>query len=67
MKAYRFITGDDNSEFCHRVSEALSNGWQLYGDPQIVFDQALGKMRCGQAIIKESEKKYSKNMKLSLI
>ena len=38
MKAYRFITGDDNSEFCHRVSEALSNGWELYGEPHMLFD-----------------------------
>ena len=24
MKGYRFITDDDTSEFCHRVTEALS-------------------------------------------
>ena len=41
MKAYRFITGDDNSEFCHRVSEALSNDWELYGKSQIFFDPIL--------------------------
>ena len=23
MKGYRFITDDDTSEFCHRVTEAL--------------------------------------------
>ena len=26
MKGYRFITDDDTSEFCHRVTEALSSG-----------------------------------------
>ena len=37
MKAYRFITEDENSEFCHRVSEALSNDSELYGKSQIFF------------------------------
>ena len=67
MKAYRFITDDDNSKFCNRVTEALSNKWKLYGEPQMVFDQALGKMRCGQAVTKVSAKKYSKDMKLNLV
>jgi len=25
MKGYRFITNDDTSEFCHRVTEAIFN------------------------------------------
>jgi len=29
MKGYRFITNDDTSEFCHRVTEAISNGWNI--------------------------------------
>ena len=39
MKGYRFITDDDTSKFCHRVSEALSNGWKLYGEPKRIFDK----------------------------
>ena len=39
MKGYRFITSDDTSEFCHRVTEALSNGWKLYGEPKMVFEK----------------------------
>ena len=35
MKGYRFITDDDTSEFCHRVTEALSNGLKLHGEPTI--------------------------------
>jgi len=31
MKGYRFIASDDTSEFCHRVTEAISNGWKVYG------------------------------------
>ena len=26
---YRMLTGPDDASFCHRVSEALSKGWQL--------------------------------------
>ena len=68
MKGYRFITEDDTSKFCLRVTEALSNGWKLYGEPKMTFDSKRGVMRCGQAVIKNSpKKKYSKKMSLSSI
>ena len=45
MKGYRFITDDDTSEFCHRVTEALSNGWKLNGEPITTYDQIRSVMR----------------------
>lgn len=35
MKVYRFLTGADNAAFCRRVTEALNNGWELYGHSQL--------------------------------
>ena len=67
MKGYRFITDDDTSEFCHRVTEALSNGWKLQGEPKMTFDKKRGVMRCGQVVVKSSPKKYSKKMSLNSI
>jgi len=67
MKGYRFITEDDTELFCNRVTEALSNGWKLYGEPKMAFDKKRGVMRCGQAVIKNSPKKYSKKISLSSI
>ena len=68
MKGYRFITNDDTSEFCHRVTEAISNGWKLYGEPKMTFDIKRGVMRCAQAVIKNApKKKYFKKMKLSSV
>ena len=67
MKGYRFITDDDSSEFCHRITEALSNGWTLYGEPKMIYDNERKIMRCGQAVIKKSSKKYSREMSLSSI
>ena len=64
MSVYRFITNDDTSEFCHRVTEALSKGWSLHGDPQYAFDAANGVMRCGQAVTKDADGEYSRDMKL---
>ena len=64
MIVYRFITEDDTSEFCHRVTEALSKGWSLHGAPQYAFDQANGVMRCGQAVTKDADGTYSRDMKL---
>lgn len=64
MNAYRLLTEDDTSAFCHKVSEALSKGWVLYGDPVYVFDAARGVMRCGQAVVKEVAGDYSAELKL---
>ena len=64
MKAYRLLTEDDTSVFCHKVTEALAKGWSLYGDPVYAFDAARGVMHCGQAVVKEAAADYSPDMKL---
>lgn len=64
MKLYRLLTDDDTSAFCHRVSDALSKGWELYGSPTYAFDAANGVMRCGQAVTKDVEGTYTPDMKL---
>ena len=65
MKAYRFITSDDTSEFCHRVTEVISNRQKLYGEPKMTFDNKRDIMRCAQVVIKNaSKKKHFKRMKL---
>ena len=62
---YRFLTEDDTSAFCHKVSAALADGWQLHGAPTYAFDAARGVMRCGQAVTKDVPDPYSPDMKLS--
>ena len=64
MKAYRFLTEDDTSAFCHKVTEALSKGWELFGDPQYAYDATAGVMRCGQAVVKDVEGPYDPDKKL---
>jgi len=64
MKIYRFLSEDDTSAFCHKVSEALSKGWELHGSPAYAFDAANGVMRCGQAVTKEIDGAYEPGMKL---
>ena len=64
MQIYRFLTEDDTSAFCHKVSLALSRGWVLHGSPTYAFDAARGVMRCGQAVTKEIDGAYSPDMKL---
>ena len=29
MKLYRFLSDDDTSAFCHKVTAALNKGWEL--------------------------------------
>ncbi|HIE8601073.1 TPA: DUF1737 domain-containing protein [Klebsiella variicola subsp. variicola] len=43
LPRYRLLTGKDDAKFCHRVSEALALGYQLYGSPAATFN--------GQAVI----------------
>ena len=64
MKAYRLLTEDDTSAFCHKVTAALAAGWELYGDPAYAFDAGRGVMRCAQAVVKEVEGEYSPDAKL---
>ena len=64
MRAYRFLTADDTSDFCHKVTEALSKGWELYEAPTYAFDHANGVMRCGQAVVKDVDADYSPDTKL---
>jgi hypothetical protein len=63
-RLYRLLTEDDSSAFCHKVSQALADGWELHGDPVMSFDAARGVMRCGQAVIKEVGGTYSPDLKL---
>jgi hypothetical protein len=62
---YRLLTGPDDASFCHRVSEALSQGWQLYGTPGLTYDADQKKVICAQAVIKNVKTQYSADMKLS--
>jgi hypothetical protein len=65
MLAYRYLTDEDTSAFCHKVTAALARGWSLYGDPSYAFDAKAGMMRCGQAVVKEVEAEYDPGMKLA--
>lgn len=64
MKLYRFLSDDDTSAFCHKVTAALNKGWALQGGPTYAFDAARGVMRCGQAVVKEVPGEYSPDLKL---
>ncbi|KUL93501.1 hypothetical protein DK26_21790 [Bosea sp. WAO] len=62
---YRYLTGPDDASFCHRVSEALSRGWVLYGPPTLTYDEKAGRVICGQAIIKDVDRAYEPGLDLS--
>ena len=47
--SYRFLTRPDDAGFCQKVSDALAEGYILYGDP--VMASCNGEIVCGQAII----------------
>jgi hypothetical protein len=64
MRAYRLLTAEDTSAFCHKVTDALAKGWELYGSPAYAHDPATGVMRCAQAVVKDVEGEYSPEMKL---
>ena len=38
LPIYRVLTGVDDAAFCHRVSEALAKGYQLYGSPALTYN-----------------------------
>lgn len=67
MLAYRLLTEDDTSAFCHKVTAALAAGWSLHGDPVYSYDAGRGVMRCGQAVVKEVDAEYAPEMKLGAL
>lgn len=68
MLAYRLLTEDDTSAFCHKVTDALAKGWELFGEPTMTFDAARGVVRCGQAVVKDvPEVDYDPSMKLGAL
>ena len=38
LPVYRLLTGPDDAEFCHRVSDALALGYRLHGSPAATFN-----------------------------
>ena len=48
-KSYRFLTGPDDAAFCQKVSDALAEGYELYGNPMMFVSN--GERYCGQAVI----------------
>ena len=48
-KSYRFLSGADNADFCQRVSDALADGYVLYGNSVMVMDKDVRVV--GQAVI----------------
>ena len=65
MKLYSYLTGPDDSSFCHRVTERLNRGWELYGSPTLTYDPETKCVICGQAVIKETEGDYSPDIDIS--
>jgi hypothetical protein len=55
---YRYLTGPDDDAFCRLVTEALAQGWVLYGAPSLAHDAQNGRVVCGQAITKEVDEAY---------
>lgn len=65
MQIFRFLTGEDDSAFCHKVTKALSEGWVLHGSASYAYDGFTKKMRCGQAVTKTvKDQPYDPDKKL---
>ena len=46
---YRLLTGPDDRSFCEKVSAALLDGYELYGDPALAVE--AGTVVCAQAVV----------------
>ena len=54
MIAYRYLTEADEASFCHKVTEALSKGWALYGSPIYAYDAETSDVQAGLGKITKS-------------
>ena len=46
---YRLISGPDDVVFCERVSDALADGYRLYGSPTLTSNS--GQVIAAQAVV----------------
>lgn len=67
MQLYRYLTGPDDATFCHRVSAALNQGWQLHGSPALTFNPETKRVICGQALVKQVEGEYASQLELAAL
>jgi len=66
MQIYRFLSGEDDSSFCHKITKALSEGWELYGSPTYAYDASVKKMKAGQAVTRTvADQPYDPEKKLA--
>lgn len=49
---YRLLSGEDTHAFCVRVSNALAEGYVLYGSPAATFDPNTNRMLVAQAVVR---------------
>lgn len=57
-KRYRMLTGIDDSAFCQKVSDALEDGYELYGSPTMTFNGS--NVIVGQAVVLKKKHKKGK-------
>jgi hypothetical protein len=57
-KRFRMLTGVDDSAFCQKVSDALDDGYELYGSPTMTFNGT--NVIVGQAVILKKRSKKRK-------
>ncbi len=67
MIAYRLLTAEDGSIFCHKVTAALAKGWVLFGQPTMTYDASRCIVICGQAVTKEVDGDYDPDTKLGAL
>jgi len=65
MKLYSYLTGPDDDSFCHRVTERLNRGWELYGAPTLTYHPETKRVICGQAVVKDVSGDYSPDIDIA--
>ncbi|MFW2146701.1 DUF1737 domain-containing protein [Acinetobacter sp. TY1] len=65
-KVYRYLTGEDDVNFCAKVTKALNEGYELYGSPTMTFNGV--DVIVGQVIVKdvESESDIPSGLKVAI-
>ncbi|MBL4600711.1 MAG: DUF1737 domain-containing protein [Rhizobiaceae bacterium] len=64
-KLYRILTGTDDAAFCHKITKALNDGWDLHGSPTVSFNTKDNRTICAQAVTKDVVAPYNPDISLS--
>lgn len=55
VDSYKTVTSNNVAAFDDSVNRLLREGWELYGEPRVIYNTSTGYMDCSQTLVGRSK------------